>query len=105
MIKDRPEMFEMTSEPMSCNVCFWYIPPAFRGKEYTDSQKANVHKLMFNRMNEQGSLIIQQQPVPEYNIPNFWRVTFKGEKTRLEDLDYFITEMDRIGQDIDATMV
>jgi len=35
-IRQQPDKFEMVNDPQGTNVCFWYIPPAFRGKEYTD---------------------------------------------------------------------
>lgn len=104
-IKNRPEAFTMVNEPMGSNVCFSYTPPAFRGNvEYTDTQKANVHKLIFDKMMQKSSLLIQHQPLTEHNIPNFWRVTCKGEKTTVEDMDFYLDEIDRLGNDIDATM-
>jgi len=49
----------MINEPMGANVCFSYTPPAFRGGvEYTDAQKANVHKAIFDRMVMKSSLLI-----------------------------------------------
>mmetsp|Transcript_18073 Transcript_18073/g.30841 ORF Transcript_18073/g.30841 Transcript_18073/m.30841 type:complete len:469 (+) Transcript_18073:27-1433(+) len=37
-IKKQPEKFTMVNEPQATNICFWYIPKAFRnGAEYTDS--------------------------------------------------------------------
>ena len=96
----------MINEPMGTNVCFSYIPPAFRGNvEFTDTQKGNVHKVIFERMQHKSTLMIQHQPLPEYNLPNFWRVTCKGEKTTLEDMDFYLDEIDRLGHDIDASMV
>jgi len=104
-VRKQPDKFVLVHEAQATNVGFWYVPPAFRGKEYTDKQKVGVHKLIFNRMNELGTVIIQHQPVPEFDIPNFFRVTLKGEKTRLSDMDFFLEEIDRLGQDIDDTMV
>ena len=104
-IKKQPEKFTMVNKPMGTNICFWYIPPAFRGKEYTNSQKANVHKLIFERFQQQGTMLIQHNPLAEHDLPNFLRLTLKGEKSTIEDMDYILEEIDRLGQDIDATMV
>jgi hypothetical protein len=106
-VKKRPGAFEMINEPMGVNVCFSYTPPAFRGEgvEYTDAQKCAVHKTIFDRMVKKSSLLIQHQPLTEQNLPNFWRVTCKGEKTNLSDMDFYLDEIDRLGEDIDASMV
>jgi glutamate/tyrosine decarboxylase-like PLP-dependent enzyme len=100
-IKNRPEMFKMVNEPQGTNICFWYIPPAFRnGATYSDEHKAAVHKEIFDRMQRQGTMLIQHNPLAEFSLPNFFRLVLKGEKTRLEDMDYIISEIDRLGQDI-----
>ena len=33
-IKMNPDKFELINHPMGTNVCYSYIPPNFRGKEY-----------------------------------------------------------------------
>lgn len=104
-IKKRPEAFTMVNEPMGTNICFWYIPPAFRGKAFSHSQMANTHKLLFERFHEKGTLLIQHNPLPDHNLPNFLRYTLKGEASRFEDMDYVIAEIDRLGADIDETLV
>jgi len=40
-----------------------------------------------------------------HNLPNFWRVTLKSEKTTIADMDYLLEEIDNLGKDLDATMV
>ena len=49
-IKQKPDMFELVLEPMGTNICFYYIPPFFRNREYNFEQKAGVHKLIFEKM-------------------------------------------------------
>lgn len=103
LIKADSEKFEMTNEPMATNVCFWYTPPCFRGEnapEYTDERKSKVHQMIFKKMQYEGTIMIQQQPFNSYNLPNFFRLTLKGEKTRMEDMPYLLEEIDRMGQDI-----
>lgn len=48
----QPDKFWMENTPMGTNVCFSYIPPAWRkeGVEYTFEQKGSVHKIIFDRM-------------------------------------------------------
>ena len=60
-IKAQPDTFVMENEPMGTNICFTYIPPAFRepGAEYTFEQKGSIHKIIFDRMNKEGTILIQ----------------------------------------------
>jgi len=93
----------MVNDPMSVNICFWYTPPAFRGEnasKYTDEIKTATHKLLFERFQKQGTVLIQHNPLPEYNLPNFFRLVLKSEKSTKDDMDYILSEIDRIGADI-----
>jgi glutamate decarboxylase len=104
-IKAQPDKFEMINEPMATNICFSYTPPAFRGKDYTWEQKANVHRMIFDRMLVDGVMLIQHNPLEEFNLPNFFRLTLKNEKSRIEDMDFILEKIDALGQDIDQSMV
>ena len=96
----------MVNEVMGTNICFWYTPPAFRnGAEYTDEQKTNVHKLIFDRMNKEGTLLVQHNPLTEFDLPNFFRLVLKGDKTRLEDMEYILEAIEDLGRDITPEMV
>eukprot|EP00980_Cylindrotheca_fusiformis_P016610 scaffold4973_cov135-Cylindrotheca_fusiformis.AAC.28 len=97
------EDFELVAIPMGTNVCYWYTPSYFvkNPEEYTHPRKAAVHQIIFNRMKEQGGrCLIQQQPLKEFGLPNFFRLAFGGDKARLEDLDFLLNETRRLGQDI-----
>lgn len=107
LIKEQPEKFEMVNEPVGANTCFWYTPPYFRkggdgeGK-YTDEYITKTHKLIFERMQSEGKLLIQHNPLPEFNLPNFFRLVLKCEKSRMDDMPYILSEIDRMGSDIDV---
>lgn len=90
---------------MAANVCFSYTPPAFRGKTYTFAQKCGVHNTIFERMVADGTMLIQQNPLEEFNLPNFFRLTLKNEKSTIADMDYILENIDRLGQDLDETNV
>ena len=51
-------------------------------------------------MQQEGKLLIQHNPLPEYNLPNFFRLVLKGEKSRMDDMPYLLEEIDRMGPDI-----
>lgn len=91
----------MENVPMGTNICFTYIPPAFRaeGVDYTFEQKGSVHKIIFEKMQEEGTVLIQQQPLNDgqHVLPSFFRLTLKSEKSTIEDMDYLLEEIDRLG--------
>ena len=107
LVKQQSSKFELVNEPMGSNVCFWYIPPCFRraGGDYTHDRRIKVHQIIFQKMQYDGTLMIQQQPLPEYNLPNFFRITFKSEKSRLEDMQSILDEIDRMGKELTPTEV
>lgn len=90
---------------MGVNVNFWYTPPAFRdggahAKEWDFDMKVAVHKEIFERFQTEGTCLIQHNPLQEFNLPNFFRLTLKGEKSRLEDMDHLLAEIDHLGNNI-----
>jgi glutamate/tyrosine decarboxylase-like PLP-dependent enzyme len=99
---DESDDFEMVANPMGTNVCFWYTPKYFRqhAEKYTNSCKAEVHKLIFNRMKDHGNCLIQQNPLTEFDLPNFFRLALGADRSRLHDMDYLLEEIRRLGQDI-----
>jgi len=99
-IEEQSDKFTMVNKPMGTNVCFWYIPPAFRNAPYTDEHKTAVHKLIFERMQQQGTILVQHNPLPEFDLPNFFRLVLKSENANTEDMDYLLSEIDRLGADI-----
>lgn len=101
LVEEQPDKFQMVNKPMGNNICFFYHPEAYRnGSEYSDDHKKMVHKELFERMQKEGSILIQHQPLEEFNLPNFIRVVFRAEKTRIDDLPYILDEIDRLGKDI-----
>ena len=51
-------------------------------------------------MVQEGTILISHQPLAEHNLSNFWRLCLKGEKSRIEDMDYILKEIDDLGKDI-----
>lgn len=94
--------FEMVAEPMGTNVCYWYTPEYFllHPEEYTPKRKSEVHKLIFDRMKKYGHCLIQQNPLAEFSLPNFFRLALGADRTRIEDMEFLLEETRRLGQDI-----
>jgi len=45
-------------------------------------------------------VLVQHNPLPEFNLPNFFRLVLKSENASVEDMDYVLKEIDRLGADI-----
>ena len=104
-IKAIPDKFTMVNEPMGTNVCFWYIPPYFRENpsEWTDKVKTQVHHYLYKAQQEHGSVLICPSPLDNGDgqvIPTFLRLVLKSNKIHLEDMDFILTEIDRLGKHI-----
>ena len=59
--------------------------------------KIKVHKEIFEQMQAVGTCLIQHNPLPEWNLPNFFRLVLKAEKSRIEDMDHLLAEIDQLG--------
>jgi glutamate/tyrosine decarboxylase-like PLP-dependent enzyme len=94
--------FELVGPPMGINVCYWYTPAYFQKKpeEYTHTRKSLVHMLIFDRMKRNGHCLVQQQPLAEFGLPNFFRLALGADRTNRDDMEYVLHETRRLGQDI-----
>lgn len=101
LVRESPD-FELVAEPMATTVCYWYTPKYFQlhPEEYTEELKAKVHKLIFHRMKLFGRCLIQQNPLAEFQLPNFFRLALGADRTRLEDMAFLLEETRRLGQEI-----
>uniref|UniRef100_A0A8B9RDE3 Cysteine sulfinic acid decarboxylase n=1 Tax=Astyanax mexicanus TaxID=7994 RepID=A0A8B9RDE3_ASTMX len=95
------EGFQLVSEPQFVNVCFWFIPPSLRGKEnsadYQD-KLAKVAPLIKERMVKKGSMMVGYQPLD--SRVNFFRMVILSPQLTHSDLDFFLNETERLGEDL-----
>ncbi|XP_040919867.1 cysteine sulfinic acid decarboxylase isoform X2 [Toxotes jaculatrix] len=93
--------FHLLREPEFVNLCFWYIPPSLRGKEgnadYQD-RLAKVAPVIKERMMKQGTMMVGYQPLG--NRVNFFRVIVFSPLVSQKDLDFFLDEIERLGNDL-----
>ena len=63
------------------------------------NRKEVFTKLSLKKMQEEGTVLIQQQPLNDgqHVLPSFFRLTLKSEKSTIEDMDYLLEEIDRLG--------
>lgn len=52
------------------------------------------------RMTLQGTMLISFAPLPEKNLVNFFRITVGINKLTFEHLDFFLNEIERLGNDL-----
>merc|ERR1712227_654768 len=95
------EGFRLVFEPECTNVCFWFIPPSMRGKPETDEwwqQLAKVAPELKKLMVEQGTMLIGYNPLGSY--VNFFRMVISNPDVRKEDMDFVISDIERMGNDL-----
>ncbi|CAL1538573.1 unnamed protein product [Lymnaea stagnalis] len=91
----------VVKEPECTNVCFWYIPPSLRTLDETAEWWDNLSKvapLIKQRMTEQGTLLIGYQP--DGDLVNFFRMVVVNHKVTEQEMDFVISEIERLGKDI-----
>ena len=87
------------------NICFWYIPPCLRASTngvLPDHQRLHrVAPLIKGQMMKEGRLMVNYQPLTSQKLPNFFRLvlTCVPPSTR-QDMDFFMQEISRIGDQI-----
>ncbi|CAB1423829.1 unnamed protein product [Pleuronectes platessa] len=95
------EGFHLLGEPEFVNVCFWYIPPSLRGKEgdadYQD-RLAKVAPVVKERMVKLGTMMVGYQPLA--NRVNFFRAIVFSPLISQRDMDFFLDEIERLGNDL-----
>jgi len=105
-MKEQPEKFYfINDEPECTNVCFWYVPERLRPHEFpqygtTDwmIELGKVTALIKGRMMTAGTIMISYQPLGE--LPNFFRSIVSNQAIQESDIDFMLSEMDRLGHDL-----
>ncbi|XP_054162481.1 glutamate decarboxylase-like [Oppia nitens] len=101
-LKDRPDQFYLIiPEPECVNISFWYIPTRLRNVPH-DRQRiqelGTITPQLKARMMNSGTLMIGYQPVGE--IPNFFRNIISNSGVQTKDIDFLLSELDRLGHDL-----
>ncbi|KAM4611058.1 cysteine sulfinic acid decarboxylase-like [Polymixia lowei] len=95
------EGFKLVGEPEYVHVCFWFIPPSLRGKEGRTDYKdrlAEVAPAIKKRMMKQGTTLVGLQSLGDR--VNFFRAVVLSPQVSLRDLDFFLDEIERLGNDL-----
>jgi glutamate decarboxylase len=105
-MKEQPDKFYFINDSPECtNVCFWYVPERLRPKEFPQygtidwmSEMGKVTAQIKGRMMTSGTIMISYQPLGEY--PNFFRSIISNQAIQESDVDFMLSELDRLGHDL-----
>ncbi|KAI1289556.1 Glutamate decarboxylase [Halotydeus destructor] len=101
-LKAEPDKFHVLfPEPELVNVCFWYIPERLRNVPHSKEKEHELGKVTAQlkaRMMDAGTLMISYQPLGD--IPNFFRNIVSNAGVQEKDMDFIVTELDRLGHDL-----
>eukprot|EP00357_Protocruzia_adherens_P005946 CAMPEP_0114979172 /NCGR_PEP_ID=MMETSP0216-20121206/4219_1 /TAXON_ID=223996 /ORGANISM="Protocruzia adherens, Strain Boccale" /LENGTH=501 /DNA_ID=CAMNT_0002340459 /DNA_START=141 /DNA_END=1646 /DNA_ORIENTATION=- len=95
------ENFELLYDVQFIQVCFYYIPPSMQGQERTEEwweKLDTVSATIKGRMVEQGTTMVGYQQHAEH--VNFFRMTVSNPCSRREDMEWVISEIERLGCDL-----
>ncbi|XP_065218771.1 glutamate decarboxylase [Planococcus citri] len=100
-MKTMPEKYYLILEPEMVNVSFWYVPKRLRTMPHTPERVKLLGEItpkLKGRMMEAGTLMVGYQP--QGDLPNFFRNIISSAAVRQEDIDFLLSELDRLGQDL-----
>lgn len=101
-LRDRPGFRLVLPQFEGSTVSFWYIPKSLRSEDPIDPHKLHqISPIIKERMMSRGSLMINYQPLTIKNLPNFFRLSLTCVPSpTIEDMDFMIEEIERLGEDI-----
>ena len=97
------QRFVMAHPRNFTNVCFWWLPPALRGKaieQLTQKEWTLLHSIaptIKRRMQEEGTAMLGFQAIDER--PNFFRILFMNPDVEAHDRQAIIDLIDRYGNE------
>jgi len=112
LLKDKVDShpnFKMVMEPSCININFVYTPPSLQKlkseipKDEWQSKQNKVAPTIKAKMMKEGSLMVAYQPLKSKGLGNFFRMVFHCQPVFEEkNVDFIISEIHRLGENIDA---
>uniref|UniRef100_A0A8D0HJZ3 Cysteine sulfinic acid decarboxylase n=1 Tax=Sphenodon punctatus TaxID=8508 RepID=A0A8D0HJZ3_SPHPU len=99
-MKKRPG-FQLVIEPEFINLCFWFVPPSLRGRQGDADYELRLGRVaptIKERMMRKGSMMVSYQP--HGTKVNFFRQVVTNPTVTKADLDFFLEEIERLGEDL-----
>ncbi|CAF4832541.1 unnamed protein product [Pieris macdunnoughi] len=100
-IREQSDKFHLILEPEMVNVSFWYLPKQLRGIPHDQHKEIKLGKVcakLKGRMMQAGTIMVGYQP--DDRRPNFFRNIISSAAVTEKDVDFLLSEMDRLGHDI-----
>lgn len=101
-IQNKPNFEIVLENPEFTNICFWYVPNRLKNMEKNSFEYKNeLNKIapgIKEKMMNEGRLMISYQPLDD--MPNFFRMVVSNAATNLEDIQFMITEIERLGSEL-----
>lgn len=106
-MKEQPEKFYFIFEgqPECTNVCFWYVPERLQPRNFPQygtsdwmRELGKVTAQIKSRMMTAGTIMVSYQPLGEF--PNFFRSIISNQAIQESDVDFMLSEIDRLGHDL-----
>ncbi|KAL5010423.1 hypothetical protein ScPMuIL_012728 [Solemya velum] len=82
-------------------VCFWYMPPHIRALPAGMEREVELNKIapkLKALMMECGTMMLAYQPLGK--LPNFFRVAVSNPLLRTEDIDFVMSEIERLAKEL-----
>jgi glutamate/tyrosine decarboxylase-like PLP-dependent enzyme len=95
--------FALVTEPLSCNVAFWFVPEASRDAFAKGGSPACYDTLdtitgkIYNGMQDAGTMLVNFNPLSDHNLPRFFRIIMNQPRVTEADLDFVLDEIERLG--------
>ena len=92
----------LVENPQSLNVCFFYIPPSARSiPDGPEKEKLidNATLVVRQRMQKEGKLLVNYSDLPGV-ASHFFRLITCNPGAGQKDMDFILSEIDRLGSDL-----
>ncbi|EKX34119.1 hypothetical protein GUITHDRAFT_166293 [Guillardia theta CCMP2712] len=114
----RDPRFYLLMDPISCNVCFFYLPPSLRQqlvdrnlndleKEEAQRQLKEFHarlgqvtQIIYRRMQKDGKMLINFSPLKDRDLPHFFRAVMIQQRVTEDDLVFILDHFEHLGKDL-----
>lgn len=100
-IKEQPDKFILIAEPQVVNCCFWYMPKRLRDVPQSKEKEEELGKIcpqVSLKLMQSGNTMIAYQG-DETRAP-FFRNVVSSAAVNEKDIDFLLSEIDRVGQDL-----
>jgi glutamate/tyrosine decarboxylase-like PLP-dependent enzyme len=106
--------FRLAIDRQSVNVCFWFVPPSLRASIPPASdahanraalvsifdELDSATQVLYSRMQQRGEILVNFNPLPEHNLPRFFRIVLNNPNVTNEHLELVLDQLQELGKDL-----